>query len=112
LGKRFGVDKVMAMAKDFRSSLRTMPAFGEKKNQGGPTPGEREESKLPESGDLPMLSTPSPAPLLQQETFHRDEHGGKTGVEMEAATLDACGCTPSSARLVQQGSFQRNEHGC
>jgi hypothetical protein len=110
LGKGFGVDKIMAMTRDFQSSLRIKPAFGEKKNRAGPTPRKREESKLPESSDAPMLvSTPSPKPIVRQETFHRDEYGRETGVEMEEAMPDVY--TPPSARLVREGSFQRNEHG-
>ena len=98
LGKGFGVDKIMATTRDFQSSLRVKPAFGEKKNRAGPTLRKIEESKLPES------STPSP-------TFHRDEYGRETGVEMEEAMPDAY-TPPSAIRLVRQGSFQRNEYGC
>ena len=109
LGKGFGVDKIMKMTRDFQSSLRIKPAaFGEKKNQAGPTPGKWEESKLPESSDVPMLvSTPSPKPLIQQETFHRDQYGRETGVEIEEAMPDDA-YTPPSARLVRQGAFQLN----
>jgi hypothetical protein len=112
LGKGFGVDKIMTMTRDFQSSLRIKPAFGEKKNRAGPTPGKREKSKLPESNDIPMLvSTSSPKrPLIQQENFQRDQYGRETGFEMEEATLDAY--TPPSARLVRQGSIQLNEYGC
>jgi hypothetical protein len=54
-GQRFRCWQKTAITRDFRSSLRTKPAFSEQKNRTGPTQGEREASKLPESSDMPML---------------------------------------------------------